>query len=42
MILIGNIKSGLGEASFWMKKAEKVFYKKTGIVMFLRNFKYRT
>ena len=24
------------------KKAEKVFYKKTGIVMFLRNFKYRT
>ena len=34
MILIGNIKSGLGEACFWMKKAEEAFYKKTGIKMF--------
>ncbi len=34
MILVGKIKSGLGEASFWMKKAEEAFYKKTGIKMF--------
>lgn len=34
MILIGKIKSGLGEASFWMKKAEEVFLKKTGTRMF--------
>jgi len=42
MILKGKIKSGLGEASFWMKKAEKVFLNKTGIKMFPRNFKCRT
>jgi len=34
MVLIGKIKSGLGEASFWMKKAEQAFYKKTGAKMF--------
>ena len=34
MILICKIKSGLGEACFWMKKAEEAFYKKTGIKMF--------
>ena len=42
MILKGKIKSGLGEGSFWMKKAEDAFYKKTGIKMFPRNFKCRT
>ena len=42
MILIGKVKSGLGEACFWMKKAEKVFLNKTGITMFPRNFKCRT
>ena len=42
MVLKGKIKSGLGEASFWMKKAEKVFLNKTGIKMFPRNFKCRT
>ena len=42
MILKGKIKSGLGEASFWMKKAEEVFLNKTGIKMFPRNFKCRT
>ena len=30
MILEGKIKSGLGNANFWIKKVEKVFYKKTG------------
>lgn len=34
MILRGKVRSGLGEASFWMKKAEETFYKKTGIRMF--------
>lgn len=34
MILKGKIKSGLGEGLFWMKKAEKAFYKKTGMRMF--------
>ena len=34
MILIGKIKSGLGEACFWMKKAEEAFYKKIGTRMF--------
>lgn len=42
MILKGKIKSGLGEASFWMKKAEDAFYKKTGTRMFPRNIKHRT
>jgi len=34
MILIGNLKSGLGEASFWMKKAEQAFEKKIGYKLF--------
>ena len=34
MILKGKIKSGLGEACFWMKKAEEAFYNKIGIKMF--------
>jgi len=34
MILKGKVRSGLGEASFWMKKAEEAFYRKTGIKMF--------
>lgn len=42
MILKGKVKSGLKEASFWMKKAEEAFYKKTGTTMFPRYFKYRT
>ena len=34
MILKGKVKSGLGEACFWMKKAEAAFYKKTETKMF--------
>jgi len=34
MIFIGNLKSGLGEASFWMKKAEQAFEKKIGYKLF--------
>ena len=34
MILKGKVKSGLGEASFWMKKAEKAFEQKLGKKMF--------
>lgn len=34
MILTGKVKTGLGEASFWMKKAQEAFYNKTGIKMF--------
>ena len=34
MILKGKVKSGLGEASFWMKKAEEAFYKKIGVKLF--------
>lgn len=34
MVLIGTLKSGLGEASFWMKKAEKAFKKKIGLKLF--------
>ena len=34
MILKGYVKKGLGEAAFWMKKAEKAFEKKLGIKMF--------
>ena len=30
MILIGRVKTGLGNASFWMKKAEDAFEKKLG------------
>lgn len=34
MVLVGKVKSGLGEASFWMKRAEEAFYKKIGLRMF--------
>ena len=34
MILIGKLKSGLGEASFWMKKAEIAFEAKTCLKVF--------
>lgn len=34
MILKGKIKSGLGEAAFWIKKAEEAFYKKIGLRVF--------
>ena len=34
MILVGKIKSGLREASFWMKKAENAFETKTGLKVF--------
>ena len=34
MILTGKVKSGLGNASFWMKKAEKAFEKKLGKKLF--------
>ena len=34
MILKGKVKSGLGQASFWMKKAEQAFYNKIGIKLF--------
>ena len=34
MELKGRVKSGLGEASFWMKKAEEAFEKKLGKKMF--------
>ena len=34
MILKGKVKSGLGEASFWMKKAEEAFEEKLGKKMF--------
>lgn len=34
MILIGKIKTGLGDASFWVEKIEAVFYKKTKIKLF--------
>ena len=31
----------VGEAAFWMKKAESVFEEKLATKMFLRNFKHR-
>lgn len=34
MILTGKVKSGLGEASFWMKKAERAFEQKIGYKLF--------
>lgn len=34
MILKGKVKSGFGQASFWMKKAEQVFYNKIGVKLF--------
>ena len=34
MILKGKVKKGLGEASYWMKKAEEAFYNKLGLKVF--------
>lgn len=34
MFLKGNVKKGLGDASFWVKKIEDVFYKKTNMKLF--------
>lgn len=34
MILEGKIKKGLGDANFWIKKIEDVFYKKTKMKLF--------
>ncbi|MBO4816569.1 MAG: DUF120 domain-containing protein [Clostridia bacterium] len=34
MILIGKVKTGLGNASYWMKKAEKAFEQKLGTQLY--------
>ena len=34
MILIGKVKTGLGNASYWMQKAEKAFENKLGVKLF--------
>ena len=34
MILKGKVKKGLGDASFWVKKIEDTFYKKTNMKLF--------
>ncbi len=34
MILKGKVKKGLGNASFWIKKIENIFYSKTGVKLF--------
>lgn len=34
MILIGKVKTGLGNANYWIKKIEEIFEKKTGIKLF--------
>jgi CTP-dependent riboflavin kinase len=34
MLLEGKVKSGLGEASFWIRKAEEGLMKKTGMNLF--------
>lgn len=34
MILRGKVKKGLGDASFWVKKIEDIFYKKTNMKLF--------
>lgn len=34
MILNGKVKKGLGNASFWVKKIEEIFYEKTGMKLF--------
>ena len=34
MILTGKVTSGLGEAKFWIKKAEKAFENKIGIKLY--------
>ena len=38
----GIVKSGLGNAGFWVEKVSKIFNEKYGITLFPRNFKYRT
>ncbi len=35
MILKGKVKKGLGNASFWIKKVEELFYTRTGIKLYL-------
>ena len=34
MILKGRVKKGLGDASFWVRKIEDTFYKKTNMKLF--------
>jgi len=34
MLLKGKVKTGLGEASFWIKKAEDTLEKKTGLKLY--------
>lgn len=34
MILKGKVKKGLGDAYFWVKKIEDIFYKKTNMKLF--------
>ena len=34
MTLVGRVKKGLGNASYWMKKAEKAFEKKLGMKLY--------
>lgn len=34
MILSGKVKKGLGDAFFWVKKIEDIFYKKTNMNLF--------
>ena len=34
MILKGNVKKGLGNANFWVRKIEKYFYEKEGLTLF--------
>lgn len=34
MILKGKVKKGLGDAYFWVKKIEDIFYKKTKMKLF--------
>lgn len=34
MILRGKVKKGLGDASFWVRKIEDIFYKKTNMKLF--------
>lgn len=34
MILKGKVKKGLGNANFWIKKVEDIFYTKTGMRLF--------
>lgn len=34
MVLVGKIKKGLGNANFWVKKIEDIFWKKENIKLF--------